>query len=161
MAQASAGPFLFGKACVIMSPLRLVLWHATVPPSFTNASLSNGSNPPEDAARIARRGGSALTRMLAQYLRRKTHLPLKGGSVGASAPLPGWEELKSSPLLRRGSLKAHGGWIRFLMETCGVWMFGNWWPVIGATSCAAVFVCLLGLTACHCRSSAGCGVVRA
>ena len=75
MAQAPASPFLFGKACVIMSPLRLALWHtmiqvgagwwfveqggydvpglspnATVPLSTPNESSPNVSNPPEDTA---------------------------------------------------------------------------------------------------------------
>ena len=26
-----------------------------------------------------------------------------------------------------GSLKSQGGWILFIMDTCDVWMFGNWW----------------------------------
>ena len=46
-----------------------------------------------------------------------------------------------------GSLRAHGGWILFIMDSCGVWMFGSWWPVIGTSSCAATFICLMGLTA--------------
>ena len=46
-----------------------------------------------------------------------------------------------------GSLKVHGGWILFLEDTCGVWMFGSWWPTIGSFVCRAACICLLGLTA--------------
>ena len=44
--------------------------------------------------------------------------------------------------------KSQGGWLLlFIVDTCGVWMFGSWWPTVGTTSCLAVFICLLGLTA--------------
>ena len=44
-----------------------------------------------------------------------------------------------------GSLTTQGGWLLFIMDTCSVWI--NWWPIVGATSCLAVAICLLGLTA--------------
>ena len=46
-----------------------------------------------------------------------------------------------------GSLTSQGGWLLFIMDTCGVWMFGSWWPTVGTTACLATAICLLGLTA--------------
>ena len=46
-----------------------------------------------------------------------------------------------------GSLKTQGGWLLFIMDTCGVWMFGTWWPTVGTLTCLVIAVCLLGATA--------------
>ena len=49
-----------------------------------------------------------------------------------------------------GILTLNGGWLLFLIDTFGVWMFGDWWPVVATASCtllmalvAAVLLVLL------------------
>ena len=36
----------------------------------------------------------------------------------------------------------NGGWLLFLVDACGVWMFGDWWPTV-ATCCCLVVMLLL------------------
>ena len=169
----------FGKASVIMSPLRLCLWHsmiqvgvgwwfvdqgdhvpgislnATDPPSFVNTSTSNGSSPPEDSTIRSWWFWQDSSDWWFGADPNVSVTPPEGESL----PLEGWfiwgfrlcawvggAHVFSTPA-KGGRLKAHGGWIFFIMDTCGVWMFGNWWPVVGTASCAAMFICMLGLTA--------------
>ena len=42
-----------------------------------------------------------------------------------------------------GSLSLHGGWLLFLVDACGVWMFGS----VASMMLTTFGICLLGLTA--------------
>ena len=41
-----------------------------------------------------------------------------------------------------GSLSLNGAWLLFLVDACGVWMFGDWWPTV-ATGCCLIVTLLL------------------
>ena len=61
----------------------------------------------------------------------------------------------------------NGGWLLFLVDACGVWMFGDWWPTV-ATGCCLVVMLLLVVIAllilhlvsrawcCRCLGGLGC-----
>ena len=54
------------------------------------------------------------------------------GSFGASA-------IASTPG-SGGSLSLNGGWLLFLVDACGVWMFGDWWPTVATGCCLVVML---------------------
>ena len=43
-----------------------------------------------------------------------------------------------------GSLSLNGGWLLFLIDTFGVWMFGDWWPVVATASCTLLVTLVAG-----------------
>ena len=45
-----------------------------------------------------------------------------------------------------GSLSLNGGWLLFLVDTFGVWMFGDWWPVVATTFCSFLLALVAGLS---------------
>ena len=46
-----------------------------------------------------------------------------------------------------GSLSLNGGWLLFLVDTFGVWMFGDWWPAVATTFCSFLLALVAGLSA--------------
>ena len=39
------------------------------------------------------------------------------------------------PSRKRWGLSLNGGWLLFLVDTFGVWIFGDWWPAVATISC--------------------------
>ena len=57
-----------------------------------------------------------------------------------------------------GSLSLHGVWLLFLVDACGVWMFGDWWPSVATGCCLTVMllIIILALLVLHLVSRSWC-----